>query len=92
MGVTRLVAPGPGGGQAHAHLARGPGVAVGGVAGALLVPHQDVVDVEIVEGVVQGDDLPPGKPEYGVDPFALERFEDHSGCFHAVLRCRCDAI
>ena len=75
-----------GGGQADPHLARRSGVAVGGVARALLVPHQDVVDVEIVEGVVQGDDLPPGEAEYGVDPFALERFEDHSCCFHAVLR------
>ena len=33
------------GGQAHAHLARGPGVAVGRMTGALLVPDQDVVDV-----------------------------------------------
>ena len=76
-----------GGGQAHAHLARGPGVAVGRMAGTLLVPDEDVVDVEIVEGVVEGDEHPSRKPEYGVDPFALQRFEDHSGCFHGALRC-----
>ena len=45
-----------------------------------------MVDVEIVEGVVEGDDLSPGEAEYDVDPLALQRFEDDSGCFHGALR------
>ena len=41
--VTRLVAPGPGGGEAHAHVAGDAGVGVGCVGGALLVAYQDVL-------------------------------------------------
>jgi len=51
--------------------------------GALFVPGQDVLDLgEIVECVVQGEEHSPGESENGVDPFALERFQDHSCCFH----------
>ena len=71
MGVTRLVAPGPGGGHADADLARGPGVAVGRVPGSLLVPGQDVVDIEVVEGVVQGKQDSPGKPNIVSTPSRL---------------------
>ena len=35
--------PGPGGRAAYAYLARGPGIAVGGVGGHLLVAYQDVL-------------------------------------------------
>ena len=27
-----------------------------------------------------------GEAEYDVDPFALQRFQDHSRCFHSTLR------
>ena len=60
-----------GGGHAHAHLARSPGIAVGRVARALLVPHQDVVDVRFVQGVVERDDLPPGNPNMVSTPSRL---------------------
>ena len=51
-GVTMLVAPGPRGHQHHAGLAGGTGIALGGVAGALLVAHQDVLDVALLENLV----------------------------------------
>ncbi len=46
----------PGGGHADADLARGAGVAVGHVRGALLVADEDVVDGELAQGVVDGED------------------------------------
>jgi hypothetical protein len=45
MPVTVLVAPGPGGDQADADLAGGPGIAVGGMHGALFVADQEVADI-----------------------------------------------
>ena len=39
---------GAGGGEAHPHPAGGPGVAVGGVGGALLVGGQDVADLVLI--------------------------------------------
>src|ERR1700733_325818 len=47
---------GAGGGDADADLAGGAGVAVGHVRGALLVAHEDVVDGELAQGVVGGED------------------------------------
>jgi hypothetical protein len=42
-----------GGDQRHAHVARGPGVAVGRVHGRLLMAHEHVLDgVLLVQGVV----------------------------------------
>ena len=43
-GVTMLVAAGPAGHHGHARPAGGVGVALGHVAGALLVAHEDVAD------------------------------------------------
>ena len=85
-GGDQVGGAGAGGGQADAHLARGPGVAVGRVARALLVPDQDVVDVEIVEGVVEGDDLPPGKPNMVSTPSRLSASRITLAAFMAVLR------
>ena len=61
--VTRLVAPGPAGGQAHADLAGGAGVAVGHVGGALLVAGQDEADGRVVEHVEDRHDGRPGVAE-----------------------------
>ena len=46
---------GTAGGGAHADLAGGAGVAVGRVRGALLVAHQHVPQVGVVQGVVERD-------------------------------------
>ena len=57
MPVTRFVAPGPRRAHAHADLAAGPGVAVGGVGAALLVADEDVPDLGVVaEDVVDRQD------------------------------------
>ena len=54
---------GAGGGDADADLARGAGVAVGHVRGALLVADEDVVDGELAQGVVGGEDGSAGVAE-----------------------------
>ncbi len=55
---------GAGGRHAHARAARGAGVAVGHVGGALLVADQDVVDGgEVAQGVVDGEDRAAGVAE-----------------------------
>ena len=66
MPVTRFVAPGTGGGHADADLAGGAGVAVGHVRGALLVADQDVMDGELAQSVVDGEDGSAGIAEDGV--------------------------
>ncbi len=63
---------GAGGGDADADLARGAGVAVGHVRGALLVADEDVVDGELAQGVVDGEDGSAGVAEDPVYAFAGE--------------------
>ena len=63
---------GAGGGHADADLAGGAGVAVGHVGGALLVADEDVVDGELAQGVVDGQDGSAGIAEDGGDAFADE--------------------
>ena len=59
---------GAGGGDADADLAGGAGVAVGHVRGALLVADEDVVDGELAQGVVDGEDGSAGVAEDVVTP------------------------
>ena len=64
---------GSGGGEADADAARGAGVAVGHMGGALLVADEDVVDGgEFAEGVVDGEDGAAGIAEDGGGAFAGE--------------------
>ena len=63
---------GTGGGHADADLARGAGVAVGHVRGTLLVAHEDVVDGELAQGVVDGEDGSAGVAEDAVYVLAGE--------------------
>ncbi len=52
---------GAGSGAADADLAGGACVTFGGEAGVLFVAHEDVADVAVVEGVVEGEGTtPPG--------------------------------
>ena len=77
IGVTRLVAPGPRGGHAHADLAGGLRVAGGRVAGALLVADQDVADPGGVHHrVVRREDRAAGDAEHRVGPDFLERTDE----------------
>ena len=69
--VRRAGSRGP---ECHADLAGCLGVALSGVAGALLVAAEDVPDARVVERVVGGQVGATGNPEYGRDPFGLQAF------------------
>ena len=75
------------GGEAHADLAGGACVAVGGVRRALLVAHQVVVDLGgLVQGVVHIQDGAAGIAEHGVDALLLQALQQDlcSGEFHGL--------
>ena len=66
--------------HAHADLAGGARVAVGGVGAALLVADEDVAQLGVVaEDVVQGQDHAARVAEHDVDALAEQRFADHVG-------------
>ena len=72
------------GGQRHAHLARGLGVALGRVAGALLVAALDVAQPGVVQRVVGGEVGAARDAEYVLDALGLEAFHDGVDCSHAA--------
>ena len=65
---------GAGGGEGDPDPARGLGVALGGVAAALLVADLDVAEVGVDERVVGRQVGPAGDPEDVLDALGLERF------------------
>ena len=77
---------------------RGHGVALGHVAGALLVAHEDVADGGVDDRVVDGQDGAAGQAEHDVDPLHLEALDEGLRPCHlhvlspvsSVLRCRCE--
>ena len=80
--VIRLVAPGPGGGAADAHLAGGARVALGREGRVLLVPHQHVADVVVVERVVQRERDAAGIAEDAIHAFPDQAFQQHPCAAH----------
>ena len=64
------------------------GVALGHVAGALLVAHEDVADRRVEDRVVDGQDAAAGQAEHDLDPLHLEALDEGlgSGELHGVLR------
>ena len=63
----------PGGHERDAHLVGGARVAVGGVHCALLVPHQDVLDLVLLEQLVVDEQHgAPGVAEHVFDPLFLQ--------------------
>ena len=86
-----------GGGDRHSDFARRPGIAVGHVGGALLVPDQDVPDGIGRHRVVGRHDRAARVPEDDVDAFAHENFPDHLrarpldrfGVGASALLCNC---
>ena len=75
-GVTRLVAPGPGGGHADADLAGGLRVPGGRVPGALLVADQDVAHLRVEQRVVGRQDRTARDAEDHLDADGLERADE----------------
>ena len=69
----------------HAGLAGGAGVAVGHVAGALLVADEDEVDLGVVEGVEGGQDRAAGITEGIGDAVLGEHLDEDL----ASRSCRC---
>ena len=86
--------------QHHARLAGGARIALGGVAGALLVPHQDVLELALLEKlVIDRKHRAAGIAEDMLDAMIDHRAHDHRCAGHLVrivalvahglLRMRC---
>ncbi len=74
----RVGGAGAGGHQYHAGLAGGPGVAVGGVGGGLLVAHQNMIDLVLLEQrVVDVQYSASGVPEDVLHSLILQRADHH---------------
>ena len=71
----------------HAGLAGDVGVALGHVAGALLVAHQHVADRRFEQWVVGGKDAPARQAEHHVDVLELERSDQRLGSGHSGHCC-----
>jgi len=81
--------PWPARAHADAHLARGLGVALGGVTAHLLVADQHVLQLLGAEQrVVDGQDRPTRHPEDPVHAFQLERPDHRLGTRHLLARHR----
>ena len=76
MGVTMLVAPGPLVTIATPGRPVAMRVALGHVAGALLVADQDVADRRVDDRVVDGQDGAAGQAEDHLDAFHLEALDE----------------
>ena len=76
------------GARGHQHdagLAGGARIAFGGVAGALLVPHQDVLDIALLEDlVIDRKHRAAGIAENVLDAMIDQRADDHRGAGHLV--------
>ena len=69
MPVMALVAPGPEGDQHHAGLTGGAGIAVSGMGRGLLVAHQDMGHLAVLEqGIVNMQNSAAGIAENVLDP------------------------
>ena len=71
--------------QHHAGQSGGARIAFGGVAGALLVPHQDVLDFALLENlVIDRQHRAAGIAEDVLDAMIGQRADDHRGAGHLV--------
>ena len=84
IGRDQVGGAGAGGGERHPDPARGLRVALGGVAGALLVTALDVAHARVVERVVGGQVGAARDPEYVLDALGLEALHDGVDCSHAA--------
>ena len=72
----------PAGHHGHAGSARGLGVALGHVAGALLVADQDVANRRVDDRVVDRQDRSAGQPEHDLNALLLEGADQRSTAVH----------
>jgi len=74
------------GAQAHAHLARGTGVPVRSMGGALLVADEHVTELRVVaQDIVERQDDAAGVAEQDVDALAQDRLHDDIGADPGAL-------
>ena len=82
-GVTALVAPGPEVTSMTPGLAGRAGIAFGRMAGALLVAHEDVLDVVLLEELVIDRQHRAARiAEQVLDAIVLQRLHHHFGARH----------
>ena len=67
---------GAGGEQGHADFAGGPGIAVCGMDGSLLVTDKDMLNIRIEQFVIQINDRAARKTENNADTFFLQALDD----------------
>lgn len=74
----------PAGGDAHPHLARGPGIAVGGMDGPLFVAGEDMREFRFIDCIVQAQYGTTRVPEDHRDLFGFQTCKDGfcAGHFH----------
>ena len=74
-----------GGHQAHAHLASGQRIALGGMAGGLLVAHEHETELRaVVDLMVDGQDRAAGDAEDVLDAEILQRTHQRLGAGHLL--------
>ena len=86
MPVTMLVAPGPEVATATPTSPAGARVAIGHVRGALLVAHQNVMDLAVLQRVIGRQNRPAGIAEYLLHALALQAFPKNSRPSHSFFR------
>jgi len=80
-----MLVAGAGGHQHDARLAGRTGIALGGMAGALLVANQDVLDLALLEYlVIDRKHGAAGIAEEVLDAMIDERAHDHRGAGHLI--------
>ena len=76
--------------QGNAHLAGRTGVAVGHVGRALLVTHEDQLDLRVNQRVEDRHRRPTRQSEDDIHPLALETLDDLLATRGYLLRCQAD--
>ena len=80
---------GAGGGDDHAHVTGGPGIAVGGMGGPLLVGGQHMLQLALVfvQGVIDVDDLAAGVAEDHIGALLDQSAHDdiRAGKYHVII-------
>ena len=80
---------GAGGGDTHAHLTGGTGIAVSSVGSALLMGGQHMLQLALVfiKGVINIDDLTAGIAEHNIDPLLDQSSHDNirTGQLHRII-------
>ena len=75
---------GAGGGAADTDFTGSARVAFGGEYGVLLMPHQHMADVVVIQGIVKGEGDPAGVAEKAFDTFPDHAFQQDFRATHQI--------